>query len=65
MLFLIVYIFEKIFLKSNFSIKNPIVKMLDCDFSIQDSVQWCLLQSWLSIVLKALENESSWEKNHI
>jgi len=32
-------------LKSSFSIKNPILKMIDYDFSIQDFVQGCPLQS--------------------
>jgi len=57
LLFLVVYIFGKFFLKSSFSVKNPILKINDSDFSIQDFVQGYPLQSWLSIVLGALENE--------
>jgi len=34
------------------------MKMIDHDFSIQDFVQGCPLQSWLSVVLKVLGNES-------
>jgi len=57
MLFLVVYIVERLFLKSICSIKNPIIKMNDYDFSIQDFGEGYPLQSWLSIVLKALGNE--------
>jgi len=42
--------------------------MKDYNFSIQDFVQRYPLQSWLPIVLRALENElkytTSWRKNH-
>jgi len=55
--FLVVYNFERFFLKSNFSIKNLILKMNDYDFSIQDFVQRYPLQSWLSVVLRVLGNE--------
>jgi len=37
--------------------KNLILKMNDFKFSIQDFVQGYPLQSWLSIVLRALGNE--------
>jgi len=43
--FFIVYIFEKLFLKSSFSITNLILKINDFDFSIQDFVQGYALQS--------------------
>jgi len=55
--FLVVYIIERFFLKSSFSIKYPILKMNDYDFFIQHFVQGYPLQSWLSIVLRALGNE--------
>jgi len=45
LLFLVVYIFERFFLKSSFSIKNLSIKMNDYDFSIQNVVQGCPLQS--------------------
>jgi len=45
LVFLVVYIFRRFFLKSSFSINNPILKMNDYDFSIQDLVQGYPLQS--------------------
>jgi len=42
-------------MKSNFSIKNQILKMIDYDFSIQDFVQGGPLQSWLFVVSRALQ----------
>jgi len=57
LLFLVVHVFEKIFLKSSFSIKNSILKIIDYGFFIQDFVQGCPLQSWLSVMLRALRNE--------
>jgi len=44
-IFLVVYIFESFFLKSNFNIKNLILKINDYDFSIQNFVQGYPLQS--------------------
>jgi len=37
--------FKRLFLKFSFSFKNLIIKMIDYDFSIQDFVQGCPLQS--------------------
>ena len=52
-----IFIFENLFLKFRFSMKNPIFKMNDGDFSIQDFVQGYLVQSRLFVVLGALGNE--------
>jgi len=40
LLFLVVFIFEILFLSSSFCIKISILKMIDNDFSIQKFVQW-------------------------
>jgi len=45
LLFLVIYIFQILFLKCSFSIKNPILKMIDYEFSIQGFVQGYPLQS--------------------
>jgi len=42
LLFLVVYKLLKFFLKFSFSIKNPILKMIDYDFSMKDFMQRCL-----------------------
>jgi len=56
-LFLVFHIFEKLFLKLSQSFKNLILKMVDYDFSIQDFVHGCPLQSQLFGVWRALGNE--------
>jgi len=48
---------KKIVLNSKISIKNPILKMKDYDFSIRDFVQRCLLQILILLVLRAFGNE--------
>jgi len=54
---LVVYNFLKFFLKSSFSIKHPILKMIDYEFSIQDFVQGCPLH------LTSAEGSSKWASN--
>jgi hypothetical protein len=57
MLFLVVNMLEFFFLKSNLSIKNPMLKMNGYDFSIEDFVQRYPLQFSLSLVFRAIRND--------
>jgi len=59
-LFLVVYNFGKFFLKSSFRIKNLILKVIDYDFSIQDFVQGCPLQS---LTFQRIEGSWKWVSN--
>jgi hypothetical protein len=54
---IVIFLFKILYKGIHCNIGNPILKINDSDFSIQDSMQEYPLQSWLQVVLRVLRNK--------